>query len=140
MPKATKQISTNQDCPVALMARQVEALWQEQDRQDASEDVRKSLSDATDSLANLATFTRARSTAGALFQVRLAHDTLMDIQQNELSEQQIEERQEQIARLLYSIESVLKSGETSEQAAAGSRYMPPHADPLLPFDRGLQAA
>lgn len=144
MPKATKQISTAQSCPVAPIARQVEALWQEHDRrQEAAKDnqcVCNWLSDATDSLTNLATFSRAKSTEGALFQVRLAFDVLTDIRSHVLTPQEIDERLEKIARLLYSIGSVLGSGVTPEQGAAGARYMPPYADPLLPFDRALQAA
>jgi hypothetical protein len=66
------------------------------------------LFDATQTMKDLASFTRAQSMAGALFQITFAYDCVLQLQQNKVEETQQEELHDQLGRLLYSAAGVIK--------------------------------
>jgi hypothetical protein len=150
--KSTRVAGRRRDhsCPVADIFPQIEGFWREHDRIDALSKESKAvenfrqlmvrLFEATQTMKHLASLTRAQSMAGALFQITLAYDCVLQLQQNKLEEDQQEVLHDELGRLLYSAAGVIKRELPDKLADTGKRYMPAEHDPLVLFERARRRA
>ncbi|MDF3810071.1 MULTISPECIES: hypothetical protein [Rhodopseudomonas] len=134
------------NCPIAAIAARFEELWREHDRiedvpkpEDRRDDGRGAeqmlLFSAAETLKDMASYARARSLEGALFQIRLAADCIGDIKANEHTQDERDCLVDQAMRLLFSAIGPVRAIATGPLADVASRYMPAAHDPLLCFDR-----
>lgn len=136
-------------CPVASIAAQIEGLWLEHDRTENLPDeqmtksdrevLMRELFDASETLKDLASITRARSLVAALFQIGLAHDCAMDLRNNKTIEDRQIEIADQMARLLYSAAGVMRRELLATDRDLSTRYMPVSNDPLTIFEKARAA-
>jgi hypothetical protein len=155
MPKATQKNkrvvplarapSTTNGCPVAAIMSQIEGIWREHGRIDAlgreqggcephQQALMSRLFEASEALKDIASFTRASSIDGALFQISLAYDLLQDLELNKFDEAATQKMFHRGKSLLFSAGSVLRRHSKSD---FGRRYMPDEGDPLYIFDLAL---
>jgi hypothetical protein len=153
MPKAAKrstrvarrpcaQSKTPTRCQVAAIAPQIEGIWREHDRIDAlgrgqggcephQQQLMSRLFEASEALKDVASFKRASSIEGALFQISLAYDCLHDLEMNKFDEAEMQEMLHRAKCLLFSAGAVIRLESKSD---TGKRYMPTDSDPLVIFD------
>jgi hypothetical protein len=145
---STRAQTKSNHCPVEAIAGQIEGLWVKHDEIEAaapekmtkadSEVLMRELFGASETLKDLAGFTRAQTLAGALFQIGLASDCADDLRCNKLSEDQQTELGARIERLLYSAAGVIRRELAGAAEDLSTRYMPVGQDPLIVFDEALR--
>ncbi len=140
-PRPREHLETK-NCPVAEIAPQIDGIWREHDRIDAigreqgksdphQQQLMSRLFEASEALKDVASFRRAVSIEGALFQISLAYDCLNDLEKNKFDEEAINEMLHRAKCLLFSAGAVIRR---QSKADSGRRYMPVDSDPLTIFD------
>jgi hypothetical protein len=124
------------DCPVAVIARRVEALWSADRR--ASE-LEEQADGAIEILIGTASLTRATSMEGVFFQVALVDDCRRQIVEHDLEGIEQREMLERMSRLLASVAGALSARLDASETDAALRYMPRAYDSLAPFERAWTA-